>query len=143
MKYLMNSKTKNQQSIKNNIRYRSFPQRRTPLLYPFFGKSQAWMKYNPTLTKKEFQCIMVTMNKKTKTQKEHYVNNKEFLAAMIDYKKSNKEAEKKKKPRNPRKIRCFDRIPQIAFWIMSNWTLQYPKGGLRDPKSRPNIQNAI
>ena len=44
---------------------------------------------------------MVTMNKKTKTQKEHYVNNKEFLAAMIEYKKSIKEAEKKKNERPP------------------------------------------
>ena len=40
---------------------------------------------------------MASMNRKTKTQKEHYVNNKEFLAAMIDYKQSIKEAEKKKK----------------------------------------------
>ena len=44
---------------------------------------------------------MVTMNKKTKTQKEHYVNNKEFLAAMIEYKKSIKQAEKKKLERPP------------------------------------------
>ena len=44
---------------------------------------------------------MVSMNKKTKTQKEHYVNNKEFLAAMIDYKQAIKEAEKKKKQRPP------------------------------------------
>jgi hypothetical protein len=43
----------------------------------------------------------MSMNKKTKTQKEHYVNNKEFLAAMIEYKKSIKEAEKKKKQRPP------------------------------------------
>ncbi len=28
------------------------------------------------------------MTLKTKTKKEHYVNNKEFLAAMIEYKKS-------------------------------------------------------
>ena len=41
------------------------------------------------------------MNKKTKTQKEHYVNNKEFLAAMIEYKKSIKLAEKKKDERPP------------------------------------------
>jgi len=41
------------------------------------------------------------MNKKTKTQKEHYVNNKEFLAAMIEYKKSVAEAEKKKKTKPP------------------------------------------
>ena len=39
---------------------------------------------------------MVTMNKKTKTQKEHYVNNNEFLAAMIEYKEAIKQAEKKK-----------------------------------------------
>ena len=39
------------------------------------------------------------MNKKT--QKEHYVNNKEFLAAMIEYKKSIKLAEKKKQERPP------------------------------------------
>ena len=44
---------------------------------------------------------MASMNKKTKTQKEHYVNNKEFLAAMIDYKQAIKEAEKKKKQRPP------------------------------------------
>ena len=44
---------------------------------------------------------MVNMNKKTKTQKEHYVNNKEFLAAMIDYKQAIKEAKKKKKQRPP------------------------------------------
>ena len=44
---------------------------------------------------------MVTMNKKTKTQKEHYVNNKEFLAAMIEFKKSVNEAEKKKRESPP------------------------------------------
>jgi len=44
---------------------------------------------------------MSNMNKKTKTQKEHYVNNKEFLAAMIEYKKSVAEAEKKKKIKPP------------------------------------------
>ena len=44
---------------------------------------------------------MVTMNKRTKTQKEHYVNNKEFLAAMIEFKKSVNEAEKKKRERPP------------------------------------------
>ena len=44
---------------------------------------------------------MASMNKRTKTQKEHYVNNKEFLAAMIEYKKSIKEAEKKKNERPP------------------------------------------
>ena len=44
---------------------------------------------------------MTSMNRKTKTQKEHYVNNKEFLAAMIDYKQAIKEAEKKKKQRPP------------------------------------------
>ena len=44
---------------------------------------------------------MASMNRKTKTQKEHYVNNKEFLAAMIDYKQAIKEAEKKKKQRPP------------------------------------------
>jgi len=43
----------------------------------------------------------MSMNKKTKTQKEHYVNNKEFLAAMVEYKKAIKEAEKKKKQRPP------------------------------------------
>ena len=41
------------------------------------------------------------MNKRTKTQKEHYVNNKEFLAAMVEYKKAINEAEKKKKQRPP------------------------------------------
>jgi len=40
---------------------------------------------------------MNTMNKKT--EKPHYVNNKEFLAAMIDYKKSVALAEKKKQPK--------------------------------------------
>ena len=44
---------------------------------------------------------MVTMNKRTKTQKEHYVNNKEFLAAMIEFKKSVNEAVEKKKERPP------------------------------------------
>jgi len=44
---------------------------------------------------------MVSMNKKTKTQKEHYVNNKEFLAAMIEFKKSVNEAVEKKKERPP------------------------------------------
>ena len=44
---------------------------------------------------------MASMNRKTKTQKEHYVNNKEFLAAMVEYKKAIKEAEKKKKQRPP------------------------------------------
>ena len=101
MKSLMSLKTKTQQSINNKLGIGAFLNGGHRPLYPFFGKSQAWMKYNPTLTKKEFQCIMVTMNKKTKTQKEHYVNNKEFLAAMIDYKKAIKEAEKKKKQRPP------------------------------------------
>ena len=41
------------------------------------------------------------MTKKTKTQKEHYVNNKEFLAAMIEFKKSVNEAVEKKKERPP------------------------------------------
>ena len=44
---------------------------------------------------------MASMNKRTKTAKEHYVNNKEFLAAMIEYKKAITEAEKKKKERPP------------------------------------------
>ena len=101
MKYLMSLQTKTQQSINNKLGIGAFLNGGHRPLYPFFGKSQAWMKYNPTLTNKEFQCIMVTMNKKTKTQKEHYVNNKEFLAAMIDYKKAIKEAEKKKKQRPP------------------------------------------
>ena len=42
---------------------------------------------------------MASMNKKT--QKEHYVNNKEFLTAMIDYKKAIELAEKKKQERPP------------------------------------------
>jgi len=42
---------------------------------------------------------MNTMNKKT--EKEHYVNNKEFLAAMIEYKKTVNEAQKKKLPKPP------------------------------------------
>ena len=41
------------------------------------------------------------MTKKTKTQKEHYVNNKEFLAAMIDFKEAIQLAEKKKLDRPP------------------------------------------
>ena len=41
------------------------------------------------------------MTKKTKTQKEHYVNNKEFLAAMIEFKKAVQHAEKKKLDRPP------------------------------------------
>ena len=44
---------------------------------------------------------MTTMTKKTKTQKEHYVNNKEFLAAMIDFKEAVQLAEKKKLDRPP------------------------------------------
>ena len=44
------------------------------------------------------------MNKKTKTQKEHYVNNKEFLNAMIDYKKQSKK--KRRKNKDP----CYDYI---------------------------------
>ena len=44
---------------------------------------------------------MTTMTKKTKTQKEHYVNNKEFLAAMIEFKKAVQHAEKKKLDRPP------------------------------------------
>jgi len=44
---------------------------------------------------------MSNMTKKTKTQKEHYVNNKEFLAAMIEFKKSVNEALEKKKERPP------------------------------------------
>ena len=37
----------------------------------------------------------------TKKKSEHYVNNKEFLAAMIEYKKAIKQAEKKKLERPP------------------------------------------
>ena len=44
---------------------------------------------------------MASMNKRTKTAKEHYVNNKEFLAAMIEYKKAVNLAEKKKLDRPP------------------------------------------
>ena len=44
---------------------------------------------------------MTSMTKKTKTQKEHYVNNKEFLAAMIEFKKAVNEAEKNKTTRPP------------------------------------------
>ena len=40
------------------------------------------------------------MSNKAK-EKAHYVNNKEFLAAMVEYKKLVKEAEKKKKPKPP------------------------------------------
>ena len=41
------------------------------------------------------------MTKKTKTQKEHYVNNKEFLAAMVEFKKARQHAEKKKLDKPP------------------------------------------
>ena len=44
---------------------------------------------------------MTTMTKKSKTQKEHYVNNKEVLAAMIEFKKAVNEAEKNKTTRPP------------------------------------------
>ena len=44
---------------------------------------------------------MTTMTKKTKTQKEHYVNNKEFLAAMVEFKKARQHAEKKKLDKPP------------------------------------------
>ena len=49
----------------------------------------------------------------TKKKSEHYVNNKEFLAAMVEYKKSVNRAqrEKKKKPRVPDYIGgCFLKI---------------------------------
>ena len=40
--------------------------------------------------------------RKTKKKSEHYVNNKEFLQAMIEYRKSvNKAKEKQKKPPVP------------------------------------------
>ena len=42
---------------------------------------------------------MASMNKKT--QKEHYVNNKEFLAAMIEYRKSIRKAKREKRERPP------------------------------------------
>ena len=42
---------------------------------------------------------MASMNKKT--QKEHYVNNKEFLAAMIEYRKSIRKAKREKQERPP------------------------------------------
>ena len=42
---------------------------------------------------------MTSMNKKT--QKEHYVNNKEFLAAMIEYRKSIRKAKREKRERPP------------------------------------------
>ena len=35
------------------------------------------------------------------TKKEHYVNNKEFLAAMVEYKKSVNRAKREKKPKPP------------------------------------------
>ena len=35
------------------------------------------------------------------TKKEHYVNNKEFLAAMVEYKKSVNKAKREKKPKPP------------------------------------------
>jgi len=44
---------------------------------------------------------MTTMTKKTKTQKEHYVNNKEFLAAMITFKESVIYAKENNKERPP------------------------------------------
>ena len=49
----------------------------------------------------------------TKKKSEHYVNNKEFLAAMVEYKKSVNKAhrEKKRKPRVPDYIGgCFLKI---------------------------------
>ena len=39
---------------------------------------------------------MTTMNIKTKKEKPHYVNNKEFLAAMIDFREAVQHAEKNK-----------------------------------------------
>ena len=42
---------------------------------------------------------MASMNKKT--QKEHYVNNKEFLLAMINYRKAVNKAKREKKPKPP------------------------------------------
>ena len=44
---------------------------------------------------------MTSMTKKTKTQKEHYVNNKEFLAAMVEFKKARQDAEKNKLDKPP------------------------------------------
>ena len=35
------------------------------------------------------------------TKKEHYVNNKEFLAAMVEYRKSVNRAKRYKKPKPP------------------------------------------
>ena len=49
----------------------------------------------------------------TKKKSEHYVNNKEFLAAMVEYKKSVDKAkkEKKNKPRVPDYVgECFLKI---------------------------------
>ena len=37
----------------------------------------------------------------TKTKKEHYVNNKEFLEAMIKYRKSVRKAKREKRPKPP------------------------------------------
>ena len=49
---------------------------------------------------------MASMNKKTKTQKEHYVNNKEFLLAMTDYREKRLAAEEKGDPK-----------PQVSEYI--------------------------
>ena len=38
---------------------------------------------------------------KTKARKEHYVNNKEFLVALIEYRKAVDKAEKQKKEKPP------------------------------------------
>ncbi len=50
---------------------------------------------------------------KSKAKPEHYVNNKEFLAAMVDFRKIVNEAEKlgKEKPRVPNYVgECFLKI---------------------------------
>ena len=44
MKYLMNLMTKNQQYINNKLGIGAFLNGGHRPLYPFFGKSQAWMK---------------------------------------------------------------------------------------------------
>ena len=41
------------------------------------------------------------MTLKTKTKKEHYVNNKEFLEAMIKYRKSVRKAKREKRAKPP------------------------------------------
>jgi len=59
------------------------------------------------------QCMLITNMPKTRKRSEHYVNNKEFLAAIIDYKKQIVDAQQQDlpKPRIPNYIgECFLKI---------------------------------